>query len=434
MAFIQWQTKTFGLILLFILALIFRLWMTASIIGFNQSELTADDAKFEGIGWTLAQTGHYALNPGEPPTARASPALPLLLAGIYELVGHQRAIAQIVLLIISAATVLPAFLLGKEVGGKGIGILAALWVIFDPFAWIFAGIFYSETLFMFVFSLAALILFRVVKHPWPSRLGLLGVLLGLGALTRPNGLVVALGGVALLPLVGRGQLKDWLRRAMGVLAVVILVMTPWIARNFLVFNRFIPTTSQTGEVLLGFYNETCLQYRCNEWISISALPESTKNRLANLDEMTQNDVEVELALSTIRAHPLDWATLLPTKVIRFWMHDSILPNTPYRLDPPPFFIVFQQVYYRLLLFLSLAGLFLLYFTGQRQAFIIITIFPAIFSLLVLILWGDARLRMPLHPLLAVAAAYTLVFAYNRIFHSSGMQWGRVGKSQARTSK
>ena len=434
MGIIRWDAQALGLISLFILALIFRLWMTASYIGFNQPQLTADDAKFEGIGWTLAQTGRYAISPGEPPTARASPALPLLLAGIYELVGHQRAVAQIILLVISSATVSLVFLLGKEVGGIYVGVFAGLWVALDPFAWIFSGIFYSETLFMFIFSLAIIMLLRVVKYPQPRTLALLGVILGLGALTRPNGLVIALGSIALLPLIGQGQLTNWLRRAVWVLVVVIVVMAPWIGRNLLVFNRIIPTTSQTGEVLLGVYNETCLQYRCNEWISTAALPEDTKNQLLNLDEMTRNDVQTELALSTIRAHPLEWARLLPTKVIRFWMHDSILPNTPYRSNPPLSFILYQQVYYRLLLFLGLAGLFLLYLTGQRHEFIIVTFYLAIFSFMVLILWGDARLRMPLHPLLAVAAAYTLVFTYNRIRLSTRTRWNRIGKTQTRTSK
>jgi len=434
MAFIYRKTRAFELSLLFIIALIFRLWLTASIIGFNQPQLPADDAKFEGIGWTLAQIGHYAIAPGEPATARASPVLPLLLAGIYKLVGHQRAVAQIVLLIISASTVPVVFLLGKEIGGKQVGLLAGLWVAFDPFAWIFAGIFYSETLFMFVLSLAVLILIRVIKQPRPLSLGLLGVVLGLGALTRPNGLVVAFGSIALLPLVGQGRFIDWFRRAIAVLAIVLLVMFLWIGRNLLVFHRFIPTTSQTGEVLLGFYNETCLQYHCNEWISLSALPENTKSRLSNLDEMTRNDVQTKLALSTIQAHPWEWAALLPPKVLRFWMHDSILPNTFYRSNPPMSFITFQRVYYRLLLFLGLAGLFTLYLTGQRQTFIIIMIFFVVFSFVALILWGDARLRMPLHPLLAVAAAYPLRFAYNRIFQSSGILWSKIGKSQVRTGK
>ena len=125
------------MLILLIVALIFRVWIVASVIGFNQTGLTSDDREFEGIGWTLAQISRYAEYPDAPPTARRSPLLPLLLAGIYSLVGHQRAIAQGVLVLISAAIAPVTFLLAKEVGDRRAGLLAGLWVVFDPFLLIY---------------------------------------------------------------------------------------------------------------------------------------------------------------------------------------------------------------------------------------------------------------------------------------------------------
>ena len=412
------------LFFLLAIALIFRVWVTVSIIGFNQIGLTSDDSEFESIGWTLAQVGRYAAHPDSPSTAHRSPMLPLLLAGIYSLVGHQRAVAQSVLIFISTLTVFITLLLGKEVGGRRVGVLAGLWVALDPFAWIFAGIFYGETLFTFAFVLIILFLLRVIKCPKRRDLVLLAVVLGFCVLTRPNGLLVALGSITLLPLAGGGRFKDWLYRAMSVSAIVVFLMTPWIGRNLLIFNRFIPTTSQTGEVLLGFYNEMCLEYRCNEWISISMLSNYMDYRLPD-DEMARNDFQVKLALSSIRAHPIEWLALLPGKVVRFWTHDVLLPNTSYHSNPPLNFLVFQKAYYLFILLLSLAGLFILYFTRHRQVFIILASFLAIFSLMVLVLWGDARLRMPLHPLLAVAGAYALTTTYDNVFGRAKVQayWG-----------
>lgn len=409
------KTLTVELMALLVVALVFRVGLTAWFFGFNQSGQTSDDREFEAIGWTLAQAGRYAEYPDSPPTARRAPLLPLLLAGVYSVAGHQRAVAQAALIFISALTAPLAALLGREIANRRAGLLAGLATAIDPFAWIFAGIFYSEALFTFVFVLSVLMIIRAVKSPNKSSLLWLGVVLAGCALARSNGLAAGVAGVLLLPLAGAGRPAVWLKRAGVVLAIFILCLTPWIGRNFLVFNRFIPATSQMGEVLLGVYNDTCLQYRCNEWVAVYLLPEYTEHRLAELDELARNDAQTRLALESIRANPVAWAGLLPTKLIRFWMHNSILPNTPYRANPPQLLVVYQQFYYQLLLILGLAGLFALYVTGRRAAFIILTGYLAVFSLVTLLFWGDARFRMPLHPLLAVAGAYLLTALYDRIF-------------------
>jgi len=69
---------------------------------------------------------------------------------------------------------------------------------------------------------------------------------------------------------------------------------------------------------------------------------------------------------------------------------------------------FQRLSYWPLFLGGMLGLFALYIAGRRQAFIVLTSFVAIFSVTVLIFWGNARLRVPLHPLLAVAGAFALV--------------------------
>ena len=399
----------FDLLLVFSLALVFRVWITSTYIGFNQHNLTSDDYEFEAIARTLAQRGQYAVTLDGPPTAHRSPLLPVLVAGVYVLAGPKQVAAQGVLMVISAATAVLTVLLGREVAGRWVGWAAGLLVAVDPFAWIFAGIFYSETLFAFLFTLVLLMLLRVVKQPGRLNLVILGVGLGCVVLTRPNGLGVVLVSVALLPLAGGKPLSIWLKRAGLVLVIALLLLVPWVGRNYIVFQRFVPTTSQMGEVMLGVYNDTCLYYRCNEWVAVSVLPEG--KLLTETEEMARNDEQFIMALASIRAQPYMWIRIMPTKVIRFWIHDTILPNTPYQVNPPPAFLNYQRIFYRFLLVLGLTGLILLYWRGHRRAFIIFTTFVAVFSFMTLLLWGDARIRMPLHPLLAVPAAYTIIMIY-----------------------
>lgn len=91
------------------------------------------------IGATLASIGHHTLNPETPPSAMCTPLLPVLLAVAYEAVGHWFAVAQIVLLLLSALLAPLTLLLGQDTGDRRVGVLAGFLVALHPFAWAFAG-------------------------------------------------------------------------------------------------------------------------------------------------------------------------------------------------------------------------------------------------------------------------------------------------------
>jgi hypothetical protein len=394
------------------IALAFRIWVLMATAGFDYAP-SNDDALFDRIGQTLASTGRYALTPESPSTASRSPLLPLVLAAVYRLTGHGTAVAQGLLLLLSALTAPVTLLAGQEAAERRVGVLAGLWVALDPFAWIFAGLLYSEALFVFLTTLAVWLLLRAVRKPQPGRLILLGLTLGLCALARPNGFVVAMGCIVILPLASDGRATDRIRQAAQVLAVTAVVMGPWVVRNAVVLGRFIPTSTDTGQVLLGFYNESCLEYRCLEWIPPRVLPEVTEYHLADMDELERNDVQAELALAFLRAHPVEFLDLMPGKLAHYWAQDTYIPDTTYRASPAQVLVDFQRTYYRFLLPVGIVGLLLLYLTGRRQEFVVLTSVVAIFSMTTLVLWGNARLRLPLHPLLAIAAAFAITIAYDR---------------------
>jgi hypothetical protein len=104
--------------------------------------------------------------------------------------------------------------------------------------------------------LAALEARRGAAHPlrWAA---LAGVLAGLAALTRSNGVVIAAPLlVAVWAGAGRPRLSVRALAAPAVLAVAAaLTVTPWLVRNAVVFGEFVPIATQTGAALAGTYNE-----------------------------------------------------------------------------------------------------------------------------------------------------------------------------------
>jgi hypothetical protein len=82
-----------------------------------------------------------------------------------------------------------------------------------------------------------------------------GVLAGLGALTRANGVLLAVPA-----LIGAWHVRPLLsRRALVGPAVVVLAtaltIAPWTIRNAVVFDRFVPVSTQAGYGLSGTYND-----------------------------------------------------------------------------------------------------------------------------------------------------------------------------------
>ena len=203
---------------------------------------------------TLAGGGHAS--------AFRPPLYPIALASVYELSGtanpgsrwHAGRLAQALLGSLAVAmTMLVAWLLAGEAVAVAAGGIAA---IFPPLLMISSTLL-TENLFI-VLELGAVgaLLWRIRSPHRVRWLVLAGVLAGLAALTRGNGLILliplALGAWNERPRFSRHALL-----APAVVAVVAaLTVAPWTVRNAIDLHAFIPVSTQSGFGLGGQYNAT----------------------------------------------------------------------------------------------------------------------------------------------------------------------------------
>lgn len=151
--------------------------------------------------------------------------------GVRSELGHMLVSAPL-----GALTAVVFGLLGRKVGGKNVGLIAATLGALDPGIWPYPGFILSETVTIPLAGLVALFCYRCWDRPVAREAIGLGVVLGLAILARAELSIVALVGVVpfmlLLPNV------SWARRA-GLLAlagvVSSLLVLPWIGYNL---NRF----------------------------------------------------------------------------------------------------------------------------------------------------------------------------------------------------
>jgi 4-amino-4-deoxy-L-arabinose transferase-like glycosyltransferase len=186
------------------------------------------------------------------PTAEYPPLFPAALS-VGSLAGARSVDAQRILnCIIGTGTVFLVGLLGRRVRGDAVGLVAAALAAIYPMLFIADGVLMSESLFALLVTAALLLAYRAVDRPTPWRFAALGAVLGLAALTRTEGLLLAL--VLVVPLALRLRHLTTGRRVLfGVVALgaTVLVIAPWTIRNATQFDAFVPISNNVGSALDG---------------------------------------------------------------------------------------------------------------------------------------------------------------------------------------
>ena len=211
------------------------------------------------------------------------PAYPYLLGAAYKLTGVERAddaarlrTARVLGAVIGTLIVGLVGLLAAQLWGRRESLVAmALTAVYVPLVMV-GGAVMSEPLFaaLMLGALAAVLAHRRSGHRY--RLALLaGVLAGLAILTRANALVL-LAPLAVAVWDVRPRLS-W--RALGppaaLVAVALATVSPWTIRNAVVFDTFIPVSTQLGSAMAGTYNDAARNDEENpaSWRSIRYVPE-----------------------------------------------------------------------------------------------------------------------------------------------------------------
>ena len=223
-----------------------------------------DDASYVRVAHSLLALGrypgHHLPGGGWQQSAYRPPGWPVALAAVWHLVGVDDLLAARALAAVlgAAAVVLTATLAGRLFGPRAAvatGVLAAL----SPLAVAVDASLESEALFtcLVVASACTALAARSSGRRWAAAGA--GLLAGLAALTRLNGLV-------LVPIVAALALPPtlpWRRRVVHIVVPVVvaaLLIAPWTLRNATQLHAFVPVSTETGNTLAGVYNHASLRH------------------------------------------------------------------------------------------------------------------------------------------------------------------------------
>ena len=252
----RWLPRTFtGRLLLIVVGLGIRLTYALAVA--RTIQVGGDAYGFHVLGNLLA-AGHGYIRPydyvffgRQIVTAEHPPLYPLYLALFSKLGATSFAWHRIASCLLGTGTVAAIGLLGRRVGGDRVGLTSAAIAAGYPLLWVIDGSIMSESLYVLLIVMIALAALRLLEDPIGRRALALGALVGLATLTR--GEAILLIAVLAAPLASRLGMT-W-RRRLATLALVCagtaVILAPWVARNWISFDRPVAVSNNTGTLLVG---------------------------------------------------------------------------------------------------------------------------------------------------------------------------------------
>lgn len=351
------------------------------------------------IAYSLAQ-GHGFSSPFRVetgPTAWMTPVYPLILAAIFRVFGvytFQAFLAAALLnILFSVATCVPIYLIGRRFGVPSLATW--LWAVF-PNAILLPVESIWET------SLTALLVASIIWLTLRMSGGATRRIWVVYSLLWGFALMVNATMLAMLPF-----LLAWLlyetRRVSGpalALCIILLSVTPWTIRNYLVFHAFVPLRSALGLQLWVGNNEHAEDRSPGQLHPIDN-PEE-RSQYIELGELRYMHGKLEDAVAYMTTHPRRELDLVRNRFIAVWTG-----GTPHPIED---FIRLHSFEFRLILLFNLfvaagtaMGLLVLIWRGDAR-FYLLAPFPLVLPFAYYLTLASARYRHPIDPVIMVLTA------------------------------
>ncbi|MGD9703141.1 MAG: glycosyltransferase family 39 protein [Acidimicrobiia bacterium] len=334
------------------------------------------------------------------------PLFPMILSLSSRIGGTAYIDHRVMAAIFGTAVVLGVVLVGNHLGGRTVAIAAGLIAAFYPNLWLIDGVLFPEGL------MAALVVFTILAaYRWNERprvvlAVVLGALIGLTALTRGEGVFLMVLLVPPLMLRKRAlPLRDRWKQVLVAGFACLAVLAPWMVRNLVTFEEFVPLSTNGNEVLvyancddayygkfLGFWS-----FECQERIrQATGDPEGDESQRAKY----WRDIGVEYAKDHVGRLPIVAAARVGRQweVFRPWQNAEFAPIEGRDKQGARFGLI---AYYALVA----AGINGLRVLWRRR----VTVLPLTMQFVSVTItsafaYGTVRFRAPAEPVLCLLAA------------------------------
>ena len=249
---------------------------------------------------------------------------PLFLAILFWVFGVSITVAQMANLILSVVSLVLAYWIARDLFRSELaGRLSLLLLAVYPNNIAYTPLLGVEIIHLFLLFLGVVLLLPYIsnkgKKP-PRRLIIAGLVFGLATLVKMQTLLLPAFLLLLFPQFSReGQsLVNRLKRIGVLYAVMIAILSPWVIRNYVLYDDIVLSNNDGLNLYIGNGPEAS-----GTWVAIPWFPVDNNTQ----DEYNLNQLARREAISYIRTHPLQTLILVPEKLVSLFNHgDGVFWN------------------------------------------------------------------------------------------------------------
>lgn len=380
-----------------VIILLAGLLLRVAFVLVHQRPLISDERDYHQLAVALLNTGTYGYD--HLPTAYRPIAYPLLIAGVYGVVGEHPLAIRLLQAVIDCTTALLLFFLVRDASPKARLSTLAAWIFYLP-AVLYTNFLLSESVFTFLLVAAIFFLERGALRRGLSAT-LVGLLLGVLTLMKPAMFLFLIAVSVVMPLMAAP-----LRRYKFVVLGALLVIGPWVVRNYFSLGKATLATNGGINLLIGNNPNATGAYN-------SSFPEEALKDAQS--EVTADEKAYQYALDYIVEHPGRFVLNGLKKVAHLFSSEGGLLVWSFHPHPEDFneryavkyasvplpVIVLVNLPYITLLLLGIVGL--LNARMDTLWWLVICLFVCWIATH-FIFFGGSRFHFPLMPFLALYAA------------------------------
>jgi len=342
---------------------------------------------------------------------------PAFLALLYYVFTPGIIVPKLANILLSCLTMIMTYVIAKRAFSEKVALIAMLIMALIPRNISFTSVLSTEITFTALFAALNLLVF--LRPEGMRAAALRGVLTGVLALIKPYMLVYQFVMFA-MDYIHTGKLIPSLKSFSVTTALMILLISPWTIRNYILFDAVIPVSTNGGINLFTNNND----YATGGWqdpfkIPGSPLLEYKHGNDGFWDEVAVDRLGKKLAFQWIINHPGDFIRVGFIKMYRTFIMCNDVEWAIYAIEGGGEFKhikllndIAGTVHYILLTLIAFYFVFLLRHAVRNRKVdyihLIILLNIAFYMAIVFVFEGQPRYSFPLVPLYSIMASWALV--------------------------
>jgi 4-amino-4-deoxy-L-arabinose transferase-like glycosyltransferase len=310
--------------LLGLLVTAFVLRLAVALILPLDYRLQKDAVEYVSVADNLLSHGVFGSEEGVP-YAKIPPGYPLFLAGIFALSGRSLLAVRAAQVVLGTITVWLTYLAGQRTFSHEVGLVAALICALCPPFVVYVAPYWTEVLYTALALIFILYFVRLLRNPSVGDVSLAGIGFGLSVLVKESLIAFPVA----LPVSfwwARFDLRQALKYLVVFAVVALLMLSPWLARNYLTFGSPF-YTSRTAYIQYELTGTGYLSPHFEDEAEDRESPVPESDDLYDYYQQygrTSDLWNVDFLLH----EPATYLRYIINRLIEFWLHPNGLHSLP----------------------------------------------------------------------------------------------------------